>query len=142
VQNDPNSQAGTQLGNSVAQRGPTLGAENAAFQVFPPPSLTDIGANAAAYLNSGGTGAPGVTVDSRTSGQPNYGNIAGLSAPNAGTILLAAGSGGTLSKCIRISVADLVGTNKQAWFQPMSLCVNVSGTPTTKTIYVLCTAPE
>jgi len=142
VTNSSSVNGGTQLGNSVAQRGPSPGTENHSLITLPA-SLSDLAADNSAYLASGsGVGPPGITHDTRTSGQPNYGNIGGLSAPNAATILLAAGSGGALSKCIRLSVADLVGANKQAWFQPMSICVNVGGTPTTKTIYVLCTAPE
>jgi hypothetical protein len=142
VANSPNSQAGAQLGNSVAQRGPSATVDNEQHTIFPA-NLTDLGANLSAYLTGGSPiGAPGVTHDVRASGQPNYGNISGLSAPNAPTILLASGSGGALSACIRISIADLVGTHKQAWFQPMSICVNASGTPTTMTTYVLCTTPE
>ena len=135
ITNDANQSRGTQLGNNVAQRGPSPGPRAADMQQFPI-SLADLAAHSYTYGN------PGATIDVRGSGQPNYGDISGLGAPNAPTIHLQAGSGGTPGACIRISIADLVGTNKQAWFQPVSICVNVAGTPTTKTFYVLCTAPE
>jgi hypothetical protein len=135
ITNSPNQQPGTQLGNSVAQRGPSPGPRAADMQQFPI-SLADLAAHSYA------SGNPGATVDVRGSGQPNYGDISGLSAPNAPTIHLQAGSGGTPGACIRISIADLIGANKQAWFQPVTVCVNISGAPTAKTMYILCTAPE
>jgi hypothetical protein len=135
ITNNANQQKGTQLGNNVAQRGPSPGPRAADMQQFPI-SLADLAAHSYTYGN------PGATIDTRGSGQPNYGNISGLGAPNAPTIHLQAGSGGTPGALIRVSVADLVGANKQAWFQPCGICVNVAGTPTTKTFYVLCTAPE
>ncbi len=137
ITNDANQQAGAQLGNSVAQRGPSPGTRAPDLQIFPA-SLSDLASNSYAHGN------PGLTVDVRGSGQPNYGNISGLGAPNAPILHLQLGSGGTAGGCVRISPADLP-SNAQAYFQQVSYsqCVNVSGTPTMKTysFYILCTTP-
>jgi hypothetical protein len=147
--NAANSQGGAQLGNSAAQRGPSPGA--ARQNLLPMPiSATDYVTFQTDYLTGGsGVGAPGVTIDTRGSGQPNYGAEAGsdiesarLSAPTLPTIHLQAGSGRTVGACIRISVSDLVGTHKQAWFQPATIQVCSGATLTVKTIYIHCTAPE
>jgi hypothetical protein len=136
VTNDNTQQRGTQLGNNVAQRGPSPGPRAADLQTFPI-SLADLAAHGSSYT----AGVPGATIDTRASGQPNYGNISGLSAPNAPAIMLAGGSGGSLSSAlVRITGADLNGKGP-AWFQEVGICVNISGVPTPKNIMVLCTAP-
>jgi hypothetical protein len=135
VTNDNSQQRGTQLGNNVAQRGPSPGPRAADLQTFPI-SLADLAANGSSYT----AGVPGATIDTRASGQPNYGNISGLSAPNAPTIMLASGSAGSLGQLVRITPADLNGKGP-AWFQEVGICVNISGVPTPKNIMVLCTAP-
>jgi len=135
ITNDNGQQRGTQLGTNVAQRGPSPGPRAADLQIFPI-SLADLATNDASYT----TGVPGATIDTRASGQPNYGNISGLSAPNAPTLMLASGSGGSLGQLVRITPADLNGKGP-AWFQEVGICVNISGVPTPKNIMVLCTAP-
>jgi hypothetical protein len=136
VTNSPGQTGGTQLGNNVAQRGPSPGPRAADLQTFPI-SIADLAANGSAYT----TGVPGATIDTRASGQPNYGNINGLSAPNAPTLMLASGGGGSLSSAlVRITPADLAG-HGPAWFQEVGICVNINGVPTAKNIMVLCTAP-
>jgi hypothetical protein len=135
VTNSPGAANTGQLGNHVAQRGPSPGPRAADLQIFPI-SLADLAANGSSYTY----GSPGATVDTRGTGQPNYGNISGLSAPNAPTIMLAQGSGGALSSAlVRITPADLAG-HGPAWFQEVGICVNVNGTPTPMNIMVLCTA--
>jgi hypothetical protein len=135
IANDNTQQRGTQLGNNVAQRGPSPGPRAADLQIFPI-SLADLAAHGSSYLY----GVPGVTVD--TIGSINYGNISGLSAPSAPVILLAQGSGGSLTPggVVRISGTDLNGKGP-AWFQEVGICVNIGGVPTPKNIMVLCTAP-
>lgn len=142
IGNNPAKNGGTQLGSDVAGKSPHDGPASRNLQIFPA-NPNDAAANSAAYQTAGsGVGTPGVTIDNRASGQPNYGNISGLSAPTAPTLLLAAGSAGSLSACIRLSISDLVGANKQAYFQPVLICVDVDGTPTPKVMYVLATNPE
>jgi hypothetical protein len=133
VTNNPGSNGGTQLGNNVAQRGPSPGPRAADRQIYPI-SITDLAANASAYSY----GFPGVTIDTTTSDQPNYGNIAGLTAPNAPIIMLSGGSGGALASTglVRITGADLAG-HGPAYFQPLGVCV----AGVWKTCMVLCTAP-
>jgi hypothetical protein len=140
VQNAPNQNGGSQLGQGTSQLNPTHSEPGTDVQINPI-SLADLAANSYSF------GTPGITHDTRhvASGsplQPNYGSITGLSAPNAPTVFLAAGSGGALGGLIRISVADLIGANKQAWFQPVSVQVTVDGECVTKTMYLLGTAPE
>ncbi len=139
IGNDANAQPGVQLGSNVAQRGPSAGSESF-DHVIHPASLSDLGSYTYSH------GVPGVTIDNRSSGQPNYGNGSGLSAPTGPGIFVAVGSGGTLSSWIRISTSDLPsgtevslaglpsGTNIIAFQQlSWSQCVNIGGTPTMKT---------
>jgi hypothetical protein len=160
--NAANAQAGAQLGNSVAQRGPSPGAENANFVVHPI-SVTDIASNAAAYLTAtSGVGAPGVTIDN-TASQPGYGGITAVSVP---VVFVASGSGGTVTAFVRIAadgtliiqdkaasptqkilirLADLPagsgGSPVVAQFQQFSFYQCVESTITPYSAYFLMTTP-
>jgi len=126
--NNPNAQKGTQLGNNLPQRGPNNGPAGADWQLFPL-SLADQAAHAVAYATDG---APGVHIDLRASGQPQYGNksesniAADISAsqipasPTKPTIHLQDGSLGSYGGCVRISVADIAGL--QVWLQEQPIC--------------------
>jgi len=146
IQNAPNQNGGSQLGQDVSQLNPTHGPA-VRDVLIQPISISDLAAGGYSY------GSPGLTHDLRpgtgsppSPQQPNYGNVtaldSSLGAPLLPTWFLSAGSGGTLGAWVRISLSDLIGTNKNAFFQAMSVCVNVDGTPTNKTSYVLCTVPE
>jgi hypothetical protein len=110
VQNAPNQNAGSQLGQDVSQLNPTHGPKINTSQTPYPISLADQASHSGAYTD----GVPGITFDSSTS-QPNYGGISGLSAPALPTIFLAGGSGGAISAPVRISVTDAFG--KAIWLQ-------------------------
>ena len=132
VTNAAGGDSSTQLGSDTAQLAGAHGPPAHNLQIFPT-DITDIAAHLSAYPY----GVPGITHDSRTAGQPNYGNITGLSAPTQPTIFLAQGTAGSLGSTIRISVSDLL-SGAEAWFQPCQVCVD--GT-TWKTAYVLMTRP-
>jgi hypothetical protein len=139
VQNAPNQNGGAQLGQDVSQLNPSHAGPLHSVHIEPI-SLPDLG-------NSYPYGVPGMTHDLRpaisgTPQQPNYGNNVALSAPVLPTWFLAGGSGGTLGAWCRISLSDLTTTNKQVFFQAISVCVSVDGTPTNKTAMVLMTVPE
>ena len=117
VENSPNQNGGAQLGQDVSQLNPSHGPKKNDQDLWPI-SLADLSAHASAY-GSANSGLPGMTVDNRPSGQPNYGGtVPGPNqpgAPNLPTIMLAGGSGGTISGPIRISASDVAG--KQVWIQ-------------------------
>jgi hypothetical protein len=118
VQNAPNQNGGAELGQDVSQLNPSHGPKRNSWETLYPISVADLSAHAAAYATAA-AGVPGVTFDSRASGQPNYGGITAgpnpPSAPALPTILLAGGSAGTISGPIRISVSDAFNTS--IWIQ-------------------------
>jgi hypothetical protein len=137
VTNNPGASGGTQLGSNVAQRGPSSAARHNDLQTFPI-NIGDLAAHGSSYT----AGLPGATIDVRSTNQPNYGNIGGLSAPNQPVLFMAPGSAGALTpgSTVRITGADLQG-HGPAFFQEVAICVNIDGVPTQKNIMVLCTAP-
>ncbi|HEY3861653.1 MAG TPA: hypothetical protein VGO59_07185 [Verrucomicrobiae bacterium] len=133
ITNDPGQQRGTQLGNSVAQRGPSPGARMLDWHHYPADIADESDpANAAIYSAIGG---PGFHVDTRASAQPQYGNnggaisAAGLSSPNTPGFFAAYGAGGTLTTCIRCFTGDLPA-GAQAFWQEVNLTL-ADGTCTT-----------
>jgi hypothetical protein len=136
--NTANSESGAQLGNSVAQRGPSPGVENDVFHVFPV-STADSVNYSAGYLTAGtGTGSPGVTIDNRSSGQPGYG---GVGAPNTPGVFCATGSAGTLGSCIRLMLgAQDIGSggNITVMLREVPECDLIDGTPTNGFRLYLC----
>jgi hypothetical protein len=126
--------SGSSSPTNVAQRSSNHGTEQNS-QAITHQSLSDSQTNAGDYI----TGFPGITMDVRTSGQPNYGGISGLSAPADPTIHLQAGTGGTLGGCVRISATDAKGGH--LFIQELPVCVNVGGTPTQYYAMFLMTTP-
>ncbi len=138
----------TQLGRDVAKADPAHGPKSVSQQLFPQ-NIADIAANPAGLGVGYNQGFPGVAIDSRASGQHNWGaqagseiGASGIPFPTDATIFMAAGSGGTLGACIRLSVSDCGGY--QLWVQPMSVCYMSSptATPVIKTVYFLCSKPH
>jgi hypothetical protein len=115
MSNQPNSAGGNTTPVSNAQRASNHGTEQNA-QAITHANLADSQTNATAYS----TGFPGYTFDCRASGQPNYGNISGLSAPTAPTLHLQAGTGGAYAGCVRLSASDANGA--KFWLQEMPIC--------------------
>jgi hypothetical protein len=103
--NDPTQQKGAALGNNVAQRGPNNSAP-ANDMTHWPISLLDEAANAALY-NTGtpatSPGPPGVTLDTRSIGQPNYGTPAGRSAPTLPSRYAAAPGTGAVAGAVTVA---------------------------------------
>jgi hypothetical protein len=120
LQNAPNQNNGAELGQDVSQLNPAHSPSGFDQQIISPISLADLATYASSYT-SANTGTPGITHDSRGSGQPNYGGIGSsltapaLGAPALPTIMLAGGASGTISGPIRISVSDIAG--KAIWIQ-------------------------
>jgi len=125
--NNANAQSGTQLGNNLPQRGPNNGPVAADWQLFPI-SVTDQASH------SYPIGAPGIHIDTRTTGQFAYGQVtsspiaAAITAgqipasPTKPTIHLQDGAAGAYSGhgCVRISVADIA--TQQVWLQEQTIC--------------------
>jgi hypothetical protein len=116
LQNAPNQTKGAELGQDVSQLNPSHGPRAADLQTCPV-SIADLAAHS--YTS---TGPPGVTVDARASGQPNYGDLTSgvgsntpIASPAKPTIFLANGSAGSLTGWARLNVDDLYG--KEVWFQ-------------------------
>jgi hypothetical protein len=139
--NAANATGGAQLGNSVAQRGPSPGVEHNDLLTLPS-NLSDWAANHAAYTTGGSpVGPPGITYDVRGSGQPNYGGIAGLDAPTEPTLVLQAGEGGSLTNVVRISLSDVGSGDAMSFYlQELPECDVISGTPTMGFRMYLCSA--
>jgi hypothetical protein len=120
VQNQPNADGNTPLGQDVSQLNPARGPDRLGFQFW---SISEADLAAHSYA----AGPPGLTVDHRASGQPNYGNIstpgtgfyAPVSSPAKPTVFLAHGSGGSLDGLVRINIDDCFG--KQLWVQEYAI---------------------
>jgi hypothetical protein len=119
-----------------AQRAPGKGTDQNS-QAITHFNLADSQTNSIAYAY----GFPGVTVDTRSYGQPNYGNISGVGAPGAPTIHLQAGSGGTLAGCVRLSASDTNGGN--VWIHEMPICYDFGdgAGPVSCFALILCSKP-
>ena len=131
--NSPGASNTGQLGNNVAQRGPSPGPRAADLQIFPI-SLADLAANGSSYTY----GHPGATVDTRSTGQPNYGNIPGLAPPNLPVLFQAEGEAGSLGRMVRMSPADLPASGYgPAYFQQAQVCIAGAW----QTAYVLMSIP-
>jgi len=126
VQNSPNDGGSTPLGQDVSQLNPSRGPNRDGYGLWSI-SEADLAAHVGAYV-SAGAGFPGVTLDNRITGQPNYGGASAPSPPGtSGTwygpvaspakpsLFIAHGSGGTLGGWVRVNADDTFG--KQLWVQ-------------------------
>jgi hypothetical protein len=96
VTNDPNSQNNIALGSDVTKAGHGPGPKALSSQFFPN-NLSDAVTYAAGQMqaNTYTQGAPGISIDARSSGQPNYFN-SGWGSTGGPAIFLGAGSAGVL----------------------------------------------
>ena len=121
---------------SNAQRAPGKGTDQNS-QTITHQNLADSQAHVYSYGN------PGISIDTRASGQPKYLENAGLSEPTKATIAMIDGSGGVYGAGIRLSLSDISGETYAGtlYCREEPVCYEVDGTPTSGFIMVLASAP-